>query len=183
MNYLLIAAAETGTGENPLKQIADQFGWEPRLFISQCILFLFVAIVLAKFAYNPLLAMLEHRRQQIAEALENAEKTRLELAKAKEKAQEIVSQANVQANKLIEEGRTAANKVREVETQKAIAEAAQIIAKAREATIAERNAELAKLRREVGQLVVRTTAQVTGKILTPEDQKRLVEETTKQLAA
>ena len=42
---------------------------------------------------------------------------------------------------------------------------------------------LAELKREVGRLVVQTTATVTGKILTPDDQKRLAEETTRQLAA
>jgi F-type H+-transporting ATPase subunit b len=42
---------------------------------------------------------------------------------------------------------------------------------------------LAELRREVGRLVVQTTAKVTGKVLTPDDQQRLVEETNRQLAA
>ena len=42
---------------------------------------------------------------------------------------------------------------------------------------------LAELRREVGRLVVQTTAAVTGKILTPDDQRRLAEETARQLAS
>jgi F-type H+-transporting ATPase subunit b len=42
---------------------------------------------------------------------------------------------------------------------------------------------LAELRREVGRLVVATTTKVTGKVLTPDDQKRLAEETTRELAA
>ena len=42
---------------------------------------------------------------------------------------------------------------------------------------------LAELRREVGRLVVETTAKVTGKVLTPDDQKRLAEETNRELAA
>ena len=41
---------------------------------------------------------------------------------------------------------------------------------------------LAQLKREVGQLVVKTTATVTGKVLTADDQKRLAEETQKQLS-
>jgi F-type H+-transporting ATPase subunit b len=42
---------------------------------------------------------------------------------------------------------------------------------------------LAELRREVGRLVVDTTAKVTGKVLTLDDQKRLAEETNRELAA
>ncbi len=41
---------------------------------------------------------------------------------------------------------------------------------------------MAELRREVGRLVVETTAKVTGKVLTPDDQRRLSEETVRQLA-
>jgi len=42
---------------------------------------------------------------------------------------------------------------------------------------------MGELRREVGRLVVRTTAAVIGKILTPDDQRRLAEETTKELSS
>ena len=178
MNYLLLAA-----GDNPVAQIADKFGWEPRLFLSQLFLFVVVAIFLGKFAYKPLLAMLEERRRHIVESLENAEKIKQELANAQAKSQEIVNQAGVQANKMIEEARVAAAKVLETESQKAIATASQIIAKAKEASEAELARMKAELRREVGRLVVDTTAKVTGKVLTSDDQQRLAEETNKQLAA
>ena len=51
--------------------------------------------------------------------------------------------------------------------------------KAREAAEADHARMLAELRREVGRLVVETTAKVTGKVLTLEDQQRLAEETSR----
>ena len=42
---------------------------------------------------------------------------------------------------------------------------------------------LGELRREIGRWVVQAATAVTGKILTPEDQRRLAEETAKQVAA
>ena len=57
-----------------------------------------------------------------------------------------------------------------------------MMSKAREAAGLERDRMLADLKREVGRLVVQATAAVTGKILTPEDQRRLAEETAKQVA-
>ena len=69
------------------------------------------------------------------------------------------------------------------ETQKAIASAEGIIAKAREAAAQDHARMLSELKREVGRLVVQTTATVTGKILTPEDQRRIAEETAKQVTA
>ena len=70
-------------------------------------------------------------------------------------------------------------RVREQETQKAIATAEQIMVKAREAAASDHTRMLAELKQEVGRLVVETTAAVTGKILTAEDQQRLAEETAK----
>ena len=96
---------------------------------------------------------------------------------------DILNKANTAANKLIEEARAAAARVQEQETQKAITAAEQIIAKAREAASQDHARMLTDLRREVGRLVVDTTSKVTGKVLTADDQKRLAEETSRQLAA
>jgi len=162
---------------------AKQFGVDWPHLIAQIISFGIVAFLLQRFAYKPVLAILEERRQRIAEGLANAEKIKTELARAETQRQEILTQANTQALKLIEEARAAAARVQETETQKAIAAAEQIITKAREAAAADHARMLAELKREVGRLVVKTTATVTGKILTPEDQRRLAEETARQVAA
>jgi len=153
------------------------------MFIAQVISFLLVALLLRAFAYKPILKMLEQRRQLIAQGLENADRIKAELTKTESARQEILSQANTQANRLIEEARAAAMRVQEVETQKAILAAEQIIIKAREAASMDHARMLAELKREIGHLVVRTTTQVTGKILTAEDQHRLAEETNRQIAA
>lgn len=168
---------------NQIKDIADTFGVDWSHLIAQIISFSIVCVLLYFFAYKRVLAMLEERRQRIAEGLANAEKIKSELARAEAQRLEVLTQANTQATKLIEEARAAAAKVQEQETQKAIAAAEQIIAKAREAAAADHARMLAELKREVGRLVVQTTATVTGRILTGEDQRRLAEETARQLSA
>jgi F-type H+-transporting ATPase subunit b len=158
-------------------------GLDWRILLAQTISFSVVFLVLWKFAYGPIFAMLQARREKIAEALANAEKIKGDVARTEAERQKILADAGDRANKLIDDGREAAARVREQETQKAIAAAEQIIAKAREAATQERAQMLAQLKREVGRLVVQTTSSVTGKILTPDDQRRLAEETEKQLAA
>ncbi len=165
------------------RSTGEQFGFNKSLFISQVISFCIVAFLLHRFAYKPILKVLEERRNRIAEGLANAEKIKVELANAQAKAQEILNQANAQGNKLIEEARQSAAKLSETEGQKAIATANDIIAKARVASEAELARMKTELRREVGRLVVATTARVAGKALTPEDQQRLAEEANRQLAA
>lgn len=166
-----------------IEDTAKQFGVDWPHFIAQVISFCIVAFLLQKFAYKPVVKMLEERRQRIADGLANADKIKAELQRTEAARLEVLNTANTQANKLIEEARAAANRVREDETQKAIASAEQIISKAREAAAAERTKMLSDLKREVGRLVVQTTATVTGKILTADDQKRLAEETAKQVGA
>ncbi len=180
MNLHPVLAAAAG---NPVTEIATQFGVTWQLLISQIILFVIVAVALKKFAYAPILVVLEERKKRIAESLANADKIKQELASAQARSQEILNQANTLANKQIEEARTVAAKVQEQETQKAIATANQIVAKAKEASEAELARMKSELRKELVRLVAETTAKVSGKVLTLDDQKRLAEETTKQLAA
>jgi F-type H+-transporting ATPase subunit b len=166
-----------------VEEIAKTFGVDWPHLIAQIVSFSIVCAILYRFAYKRVLRMLEERREQIAQGLANTEKIKAELAKTEAQRQELMQQASVQANKLIEEARAAAGRVQEQETQKAIAAAEQIIAKSREAAAQDYARMLAELKRDVGQLVVQTTAAVTGKILTPEDHRRLAEETAKQLRA
>jgi F-type H+-transporting ATPase subunit b len=183
MNHFVMLAdigsdlAQTG------KNIAETFGVDWRQLISQIISFCLVAALLYFFAYKRILQVLEERRQRIADGLANADKIKAELARTEASRLEVMHQANVQANKVIEEARAAAARILEQESQKAIATAEQIIAKAKEATAQDHDRMLTELRREVGRLVVETTTKVTGKILTPDDQKRLADETVRQLAA
>ena len=53
--------------------------------------------------------------------------------------------------------------------------------RARPAAI-EHDRTMESLKRELGRLVVDTTAKVTGKVLTPEDQRRLQEEAAREVA-
>src|SRR6476646_10606576 len=165
------------------RETLETFGWNLKLFLSQVISFVIVALLLRKFAYKPILGVLEQRRQQIAESQLNADKIRQQLADAEQRHAEILAKANAQAEKMIEEARESATLVADRKQQEAITEAEQIIAKAREASAIEHAKTMADLKRELGRLVVDTTAKVTGKVLTADDQRRLQEEAARQIAS
>jgi F-type H+-transporting ATPase subunit b len=154
----------------------------PKL-IAQMVNFGIVLFVLWRFAYKPVLVMLQMRRQKVTESIQNAEKIKVQLTQTEEERKKIVLEAGAQAGKIIEEARAAAERELAKRTQEAIAAANQILAKAREASEAELVRMKGELRKEIGRLVVETSTRVTGKILTAEDQQRLAEETNKQLAA
>lgn len=163
--------------------IAQTFGVDWPHLIAQIISFSIVCIILQRFAYKPVLNMLAQRRRQVAQSLADSETIKAELARTELERQRILAKVNAQASQLIEEAQAAAARVEQVETQKAIREAEQIVVKAQEAARQEGARMLAELKREVGRLVLQTTATVAGKVLTDDDQRRLAEATEKQLTA
>src|ERR1700736_2593386 len=171
-----------GSFADTVRDTADTFGWNPWLFLSQGISCAIFSFLLRRFAYKPILAVLEDRRRRIEEGLINADKIKKELAEAEKRYQEIVAKANAAAQKMIDEARESSAHLAERKQQEAIAAAEQIIAKAREAASLEHERTMESMKRELGRLVVETTAKVTGKVLTSEDQKRLQEEAARQVA-
>jgi len=180
MNVASLLAMVDSAG--PVKQLADTFGVDWSHLIAQIVSFSILCFILQRYAYKPVLRMLDERRKQIAQGLADSEKIKAELARTEAERHNVLLEAGAQAAKLIEEARAAAARVEQQETQKAIAAAQQIIVRAREAAAQERARMFEELKREVGRLVLETASRVTGKILTADDQRRLAEETARQLA-
>lgn len=181
---LPIFLAESGGGlGDMIRETGETFGFNGWLFLSQIFSFSLVCVLLLKFAYKPILAVLETRRQKIEQSLTDAARIREELAATEKRQAAILAEASVASQKMIEEARAAAKTVGERETQRAISEAERIISQAREATVLDRDRMMAELKREVARLVIDTTSKVTGKVLTPDDQRRLSEEASREIAA
>jgi F-type H+-transporting ATPase subunit b len=178
----LLALQTVAEKGGQLEEVARTFGVDWLHLFAQSVSFGIVCAVLYKFAYTPVLQILETRRQQIAAGIANAQKIKAELARIESERQAVLTKAGDEGRRLIEEARAAAARVQVEETQKATAGAEQIMVRAREAADRDHTRMLAELKHEVGRLVVATTASVTGKILTAEDHRRLAEETASQLA-
>ncbi|MBV9126619.1 MAG: F0F1 ATP synthase subunit B [Verrucomicrobia bacterium] len=166
-----------------MDKIAQTFGVTWPTFIAQLLTVGIVYFVLKKYAFSAVIKMLEERRRRIEEGQANAEKIKRDLAAAEARHREILDQANAQAQKLIDEARQSSNALADRRQQDAIGEAERIIARAHEATQLEYERVLNDLKREVARLVIDTTAKVSGKVLTDEDQRILSEETARQIAA
>ncbi len=162
--------------------ILETFGFTLGKFFAQVIIILIVYAILKKFAFGPVLAMLEERRRRIADGEAKLEKIREQMEKAEANVQEQIDQANARADRMISEAKESAEAVRTQKTQEAITEAGQIIAKASEAAKLEHDQVMAELKGEFGRLVIDTTSKVTGKVLDDGDQDRINQEAAGQLA-
>jgi F-type H+-transporting ATPase subunit b len=181
MHSLTVFAMAQSGGQ--AESIATTFGVDWPHLLAQIVSFSVVCAVLYALAYKPILAMLAAPREQNGTGLANAEKIKAELARIEAERRDVLMKADAEGRQLIEDARAASARLQADETRKAVAMAEQIVARAREAADRERAQMLAEVKREVGRLVVQTSAAVTGKILTPEDHRRLSEETARQLAS
>lgn len=165
-----------------MEGILEQFGVDFPKFIAQIVIVLVIYFVLSKYAFGPVVGMLETRRTRIKEGEENLKQVKEQLAKAEEKVQSMLDEANKDAERLVAEARESAEGVRTQKTQEAVKEAQQIIEKAREASRLEHESVMNELKRDFGRLVIDATSKVTGKVLDEDDQKRINEETAGQVA-
>ncbi len=178
--YLLLAATASEGGT--VQQIAHTFGANWPALISNIISFTIVALLLRAFAFRPIQQVLQKRSALIEEGLANAEKIKAELANAQNKAGEIIHQASQEGAKMMEEARAAVAAETEKSRQQAVADAQDILAKARAAGDAELARLKGELRKEVTRLVVETSARVTANVLTVEQKQRLADDTNQMLA-
>ena len=165
-----------------IQQLLNTFDVSWPSFLASLINFVILLIILHWFAYKPLLKMLEERRQRIADSMKQADQIKEELAKTQAAREEILIKANEAAQKMINEARNAAEKFRDQKLNEALQSAQETLRKAEVASHQEREKILSELRQEMVSLVIATTSKVAGKVLTETDQKRLADETLKELA-
>jgi F-type H+-transporting ATPase subunit b len=171
----LLAAAVT---ENPgvLENIQKTFGFNWPFLIAQLVNFALVIFILKKFAFGPVQAILEKRSARIAEGEAKLHQIEKQLAESEITTAAAIAKANDEAVRLITEAKESATSFSNQKSQEAIAAAQSILAKAEAAATADRLRLTADLKREFGRLVASTTSQVTGKVLTDDDQKRINED-------
>lgn len=177
---LIFILAETGGVAAELQAVGEnlksQFGLHGQLLLSQMIGFLVFAFLLKKFAFGPIQQMLDQRKMRIAEGEEKLKRIERQLAESEATTAAAIAKANDEAVRLINEAKQGAHAFSEQKAQEAIAQAQSILTKAEAAAKADRDRLIAELKGEFGRLVAATTAQVTGKVLNADDQKRINED-------
>jgi F-type H+-transporting ATPase subunit b len=179
LTLLATTAAEAPTDAGiagTVQEISRAFKISYELFVPQLISFLLVAILLKKFAFGPILQVLEQRKTRIADGEAKLKQIEKQLAESEQHTAEVVAKANADAKRLIEEAKSSATAFSEAKAQEAVATAQNIIAKAEAAARAERAQIAADLKREFGRLVVSTAQQATGGKLNSDQQRAINEE-------
>jgi F-type H+-transporting ATPase subunit b len=169
---VLSLAAGSGKEEGGSFLVSPGIG----LMIWTLILFLFTMWVLSKLAFPKIQEALDRRAKTIAESIEAAERQRKESEELLAEYRARLAEAREQADDIMARARKAG----ETAEQEAITEGKEkredLVAAAKRDIEAETRRSLEQIRTEVADLTVLATEKVTRKVLSADDQKRLVEE-------
>ena len=138
--------------------------------------FVILFVVLWRFAFPPITAMLEKRADTIRESLEKAEETQVEAERLMDEYKEQMSEARQEAGRIVEQGRKVADSMKDDIVAKANEEAQNLIVKAKESIEAEKLAAMAELQASVADLSVAVAGKVIGKSMTVEDHAELIKQ-------
>ena len=160
---------------NPLVQL------DPGLFVWTILTFLLLVFVLAKFAWKPLLKMLQDREDMVRSSLEDAEKAKSELERLNEESEAIMAKARSEAQSILADGKAAAEKVKEDIIAKSKEQANKIREDAGNQIQVEKDKAISEIKKEVVNLTLSVAEKLIQKNLSDADNKSLIEESLKKV--
>jgi F-type H+-transporting ATPase subunit b len=151
------------------------------LMIWTLVVFFIAFFTLRKYVYPLIGQALDRRAKAIADEIDAAAEQRKEADKILEEYRERLKEARAQAEQIIDRARKAAE-VHEREAQaEAQAKREQMMEQTRREIEAETRRAIEEIRREVADLTIKATEKVTRKVLTADDQRRLVQDALSEL--
>ncbi len=152
------------------------FEAEPGLIIWTLVTFGALLALLAKFAYKPIVALLESRAVTVREDLEASENARKEAEALLVQYQAKLDEGRAEVQKMIEEGRTVGEKLKREIMEKAAEESKALVKKAQEEIEREKKKALMELQGQVAELSVQVATKMISETLQPEDHEKLIED-------
>ena len=154
---------------------------DPGLFIWTIITFLVLLWLLAKFAWKPLLALLEKREETIRNSLKDAEKAREELEASNKKTEELMAEAREEVQGIISAGRAVAEKLQDDLVKKAKEKADVLIAESKRQIQSEKDEALSEIKSEVVTLSLEIASKLIEKNLSDKDNREIIVKTLKNI--
>ena len=144
---------------------------EVGLLFWQTIVFLILMIILAKFAWKPILGAVRTREESINQALASAEDARKEMQNLKADNEKAMQQARAERDEILKEARQIKDKMIGEAEGEAQQKADVIVAKAKESIEMEKRAAMADIKNQVATLSIEIAEKVIGKELSTEERQ------------
>ncbi len=152
------------------------------LLFWQVVVFLGLVLLLAKFAWKPILSSLQQREESIQNALDQAEKAKMEMASLKSDNEKLLKETREERDKILRDARSASNRIQEEAQATAKKTADKIIEDAKAVINTEKQAALRDVKAQVAQFSLEIAEKLIKRNLSDDkSQKELTETLIKDL--
>ena len=153
----------------------------PGMIIWTIITFIALLVILGKFAWKPLLTMLDERQKSIEEQLDKAEKSQIEAEKQLETNKRLIEDSQRKMGEMLEAGKKDAEKLRSDIVEKAKEEASKIIEEGRKQIEREKVTAVQELKGVAADLVLTASEKLIKEKLDEKTHRTLIEGYLKDL--
>ena len=148
----------------------------PGLMIWTIIFFVIVFVVLKKFAFSRVQALIDERREQIRRSIEEADNARDESRRLLEEHRQLLGQARGEAEQILNEARKTRDSMEQRMREETESERQRRLEETRREIAAETQRALEQIRSEVADLTLEATSIVVGQKLDSERDRELISE-------
>ncbi|HEY6538254.1 MAG TPA: F0F1 ATP synthase subunit B [Candidatus Dormibacteraeota bacterium] len=145
-------------------------------FPVEIVVFLALLYLLSRYVFPPIVRALDSRKQQIGQALSEAEAARREVDQARQQEKSDLADARRQAQEILDRAEKLGEELREELRQKGREEQEAMLTRARAELAQEREQAVTQLRRQVADLVLLATTKILEEELDQKRQRRLIDE-------
>ncbi|MEG9296095.1 F0F1 ATP synthase subunit B [Mangrovibacillus sp. Mu-81] len=142
--------------------------------LFQLVMFLVLMALLKKFAWGPLMGIMQQREDHIAGEISAAEQSRVEANKVLEEQRQLLKEARTEAQAMIENSKKQGVEQREEIITVARQEAERLKESAKREIETQKEQAVAALQKQVASLSVLIASKVIEKELSAEDQQKLI---------
>lgn len=142
----------------------------------QCLAFAVLVFLLVRFAYTPVIRMLDERANRIRESMEQAEQIKADNAAAAKRAEQIMNEAQQQTREILAQAQQMSQRTIAAAQSEAREQRDKLLADAHRQIQADTQRAKDELRREVARLAIMAASKVVGKSLDTQDHYRLIDE-------
>ncbi len=164
-----------------MNELVHQLGIDWKLLLAQAVNFFILLYLLKRFAYAPLLSMLEERKNRIEKSLHQAESNEREYTRLRELREDILNEARREAARILQEARTDAEARQAEMLARAKDDALRMRSRAKEEMSRDREEIMHAMKRDIASVVVDAAQKVTETQFKEKSDRVLVERVVGEL--
>jgi F-type H+-transporting ATPase subunit b len=162
-----------------MNELITTFHIDWKLIIAQLVNFAIILFVLKKFAYKPVMNLMDDRAKKIEKGLKDAEESQKKLAGIIEKEKEVLTKARKEAQDIIAKAEVFAVKNKEEIIEQANVQSEKIMADTEKKIELEKNKMFAEVKTQVADLIVAATGKIINEKMDTGKDKELIEKAIK----